>query len=106
MKTQESISLNLAATLLVGLLGSLLIFFGLRHSSPPAAGLSLTLALCLMLLAGLAALFQYSFVLKPWHKVLADLVSGALKNPGRLLISCGLPTFRPQIRDFSALPTT
>ncbi len=82
MKTQETISLNIGATILAGLLSSLCILF----MSP---GAPLLLLASPFAFSVLAAFFQYRFVMKPWHKTLGDLLSKALNlqesasaNPG------------------------
>src|SRR5262249_52740652 len=82
MKTQETIGLNLAATLLVGLITSLFILLAGGSAEPAsvatAANYRTTLIFAPIALAGLAAFFQYRFVMKPWHKALGELVGKAL----------------------------
>ena len=77
MKTQETISLNIGATILAGLLSSLCILF-MSH------GASLVLVASPFAFSVLAAFFQYRFVMEPPHP--KELVT---PSPGtKLLVTC------------------
>lgn len=70
MKTQDTITLNLAATLLAGILSSFMLFV-LSNTFTPAILLPIVFSIG-------AAVFQYTCVIKPWHKALGELLGKAL----------------------------
>jgi len=72
MKTQETIGLNLVATVSVGLLTSLLLLFCAGSNKVPTF-----IAVVPLALSALAAFIQYKFVMTPWQSNLAELVSKA-----------------------------
>ncbi len=82
MKTQDSIRLILAATLVLGLLSSLLLLLSLAsiHTVPGAhiTPLQAILVPLPFFLSCLASVFQFKYVMKPWNKALGELVSTAL----------------------------
>lgn len=102
MKTHETISLNIGATILAGLTSSLLVLFLSSASSPIVIASPLLLSL-------LAAFFQYRFVMKPWHKTLGELLSKALNlqesasaNPGTPPVSVANVDTRTKISSNSS----
>ncbi len=78
MKAHETIRLNLAATLLSGLLCSLLLVFCQQAPGEKAEVLASYAIFLPILLSVFAALFQYNFVMKPWHKALGELLRKSL----------------------------
>ena len=70
MKSQDTVTLNLAATLLAGLLSSFMLFVIGKTFTP--------VLLVPIAFACAAAFFQYKCVLKPWHKALGELLAKAL----------------------------
>ena len=77
MKPKDSISLNMTATLLVGVISAITILVLPVLTSSNSTSMYYFLALLPILLASGAAYFQYRYVLKPSNNVLSELAATA-----------------------------
>jgi PAS domain S-box-containing protein len=75
MKTQETIRLNLAATIIAGVITSLLMLCGVSGRTGAASHVATALSIMPLLLAGLAAFYQYRYVMLPWRNTLGELAA-------------------------------